>query len=125
MALEMARMPERSVSEAISPAGSSLPELMRRPVLKRRRAWLSERLLTPMARRATNDVTLVLIRLIGLVPPKAPSSISPASSESFRGPRQETEPCDVLSRARAMFGGFIVDQPGRSRLVSLIKNLCR
>ena len=55
---------ERSVSEAMRPAGSSLPELIRRPVLRRSRAWFIDWLFRPRIRAATIEGTLVLIRLM-------------------------------------------------------------
>lgn len=56
--------PERPRNSAIISAGASVPRLMRRRGLIRSSTWFSDSLLIPRARRAINDATLVLIRLI-------------------------------------------------------------
>jgi hypothetical protein len=54
----------RKFSLAIKPAGSSLPVLIRKPVLNRLRAWLKSALDRPNVFCATNELTFVLIRVI-------------------------------------------------------------
>ncbi len=64
IALSMLVMSARSDSLAIKPAGSSLPELIRRPVLSRVRASCSSALFLCSVFCATNELMFVLIRVI-------------------------------------------------------------
>jgi hypothetical protein len=64
MAAVIAVFSDRIVSDAISPAGSSRPVLMRKPVLRRRSDILICELLLPNTRAATMESMLVLILVL-------------------------------------------------------------
>jgi hypothetical protein len=56
----------RSISLAINPAGSSFPVFIRKPVLRRVSACCKETLERPKVFWAVNELTFVLILVIGL-----------------------------------------------------------
>ena len=58
----------RRFSLAIKPAGSSLPVLIRKPVLSRVSAWFNAALDRPNVFWATSELTFVLIRVIAKPP---------------------------------------------------------
>jgi hypothetical protein len=64
MALLMLVMSRRRFSLAIKPAGSSLPELIRKPVLKRFSAVCKSALVRPKIFCAISELTFVLMRLM-------------------------------------------------------------
>jgi hypothetical protein len=61
-------MSDRKFSLAIKPAGSSLPVLIRKPVLKRVSDCSKAALDRPSVLRATNELTFVLILVIAKHP---------------------------------------------------------